>query len=141
MRGMSGLNALERSEQNRVLNDRAGDRVILVDALLPVSDDIGRFHLANDIGHIAPYSLIIGDFAVLVGSEDRLRANYRVRGKSFPSLLRSIGCRRHFGISAFTQRHLENDDAISPLVLMDEELACGKLHVAGVCADCEDDPG
>jgi hypothetical protein len=102
-----------------------------------MGEDVRRLHLPNDIRNVEANRFIVRKFTVFVGSEDRLGSDDRINSECFAALLSSVSGRRHFRIATFTQSHVKDDDSIAGLMLLDEQCAGGKLHVAGMCADCE----
>src|SRR2546423_6213630 len=80
------------------------------------------------------------DLTVAIRRKDHLGADHRVSGEFVSPLLRSVHGRRQPRISALAERHVQDDDPVAELVLLDEKRARGELHVAGMRANGENDP-
>jgi hypothetical protein len=105
-----------------------------------VRDDVARLHLPDDIGHISPHRLVVRHLTIAIGREHHLGSYHRSGEQSFAPLLRAVDRRCQPRVAAFSERHVENHDAIAAFCLLDEQRPGGQLHVAGVSPYRENRP-
>jgi hypothetical protein len=130
--------SLERSEQHGVMYDGVCCRVILVNAIPPMGDNVGWLHLTNDICDESPHFFCIRQLPIAVRGEDRLNSKNLCCRQRLAAFLITICLRGHVGIATFSEGKVKNRDSISELVVFRKYGSAGDLYIAAVCADGED---
>ncbi len=109
-------------------------------AFVPVRDDERRLHLPDDAGDISARFVGVGNLAIVIWTDDHLRAEGRCGGSGLAAFLFAVGVGSERRISTFAECEMQQHDAIAALGLLQQQCAAGQLHVAGVGTDRQDGP-